>query len=183
VEKDRIIDGKTIAPGDAIIGLASSGTHSNGFSLVRKVIAVSGADLFEKFDDTRTLGHALLEPTRIYVRPMLEVMGKLPIKGVAHITGGGLTENIPRVLPDNTAARLVASAWKRPAIFDWLQKHGNIENAEMHRTFNCGIGMAVVVARENAERALELFAALGVQANRIGEIVERTGEEPQTVVV
>jgi len=183
VEKERIIDGKSIVPGDAVIGLASSGPHSNGFSLVRKVIAVSGADLFEKFDDARTLGHALLEPTRIYVRPVLEVMGKLAVKGVAHITGGGLLENIPRVLPAHTAARLEQSRWKRPPIFDWLQKHGNIEDAEMHRTFNCGIGMAVVVAKEDAEKALGLFRSLGVEAFEVGGIVERKGEEPRTVVV
>lgn len=183
VEKDRIIDGKSIVAGDAIIGLASSGPHSNGFTLIRKVIAVSSADLFEKFDDTRTLGQALLEPTRIYVRPVLEVMAKLEVKGVAHITGGGLTENIPRVLPDNTAARLEKSRWKRPRIFDWLQKHGNIEDAEMHRTFNCGIGMAVVVAKENAETALGLLTGLGVEAFEVGRIVERKGEEPRTVVV
>ena len=183
VEKDRIIDGKSIVPGDAVIGLASSGPHSNGFTLIRKVIAVSSADLFEKFDETRTLGQALLEPTRIYVRPVLEVLGKLAVKGVAHITGGGLTENIPRVLPKATSARLDSSKWKRPAIFDWLQKHGNIEDAEMHRTFNCGIGMALVVAKADAEKALDLFKGLGVDAYEIGQIAERKGEEPQTVVV
>jgi phosphoribosylformylglycinamidine cyclo-ligase len=183
VEKSGIIDGKTIVPGDAVIGLASSGPHSNGYTLVRKVIAVSSADLYEKFDDTRTLGQALLEPTRIYVKPVLEVMGKLPVKGLAHITGGGLTENIPRVLPQHVSVRLEQSRWKRPAIFDWLQKHGNIKDAEMHRTFNCGIGMVLIVARENAAKALGLFAGLGVEASEIGQVVERAGDEPQTVVV
>jgi phosphoribosylformylglycinamidine cyclo-ligase len=183
VEKSGIIDGKTIVPGDVVIGLASSGPHSNGYTLVRKVIAVSSADLYEKFDDTRTLGQALLEPTRIYVKPVLAVMGKLPVKGVAHITGGGLTENIPRVLPERVSVRLEQARWKRPAIFDWLQKHGNIENAEMHRTFNCGIGMVLIVAPENAEKALGLFAGLGVEAFEIGQAVERSGDEPQTVVV
>src|SRR4051812_21008146 len=116
VEKSKIIDGSSIAVGDAIIGLASSGCHSNGFSLVRKVVAVSGADLYEPFDDTRTLGAALLEPTRIYVKPVLAVLEKVQVKGLAHITGGGLTENIPRVLPDNVCAQLDASCWPRPKI-------------------------------------------------------------------
>jgi phosphoribosylformylglycinamidine cyclo-ligase len=147
------------------------------------VIAVSSADLFEKFDEKRTIGQALLEPTRIYVRPVLEVLGKLAVKGLAHITGGGLTENIPRVLPANTCARIDKSKWRRPAIFDWLQKHGNIEDAEMHRTFNCGIGMALVVAKEDAEKAVGLFTTLGVEAYEVGQIVERKAGEPQTVVV
>jgi phosphoribosylformylglycinamidine cyclo-ligase len=183
VEKNRIIDGKSIVPGDIVIGLASSGPHSNGYTLIRKVIAVSSADLFEKFDETRTIGQALLEPTRIYVKPVLEVLGKLPVKGLAHITGGGLTENIPRVLPANTSARLDRSKWKRPAIFDWLQKHGNIADAEMHRTFNCGVGMVLVVAKEDAENAIALFTGLGVEAREVGQIVERKAEEPQTVIV
>jgi phosphoribosylformylglycinamidine cyclo-ligase len=183
VEKNRIFDGKSIVPGDAVIGLASSGPHSNGYTLIRKVIAVSSADLFEKFDETRTIGQALLEPTRIYVKPVLEVLGKIAVKGLAHITGGGLTENIPRMLPADTCARIEQSKWRRPTIFDWLQKHGNIEGAEMHRTFNCGVGMALVVAKEDAEKAVGLFASLGVEAYEIGQIVERTAGEPQTVVV
>jgi phosphoribosylformylglycinamidine cyclo-ligase len=183
VEKNRIIDGKTIVPGDVVIGLASSGPHSNGYTLIRKVIAVSSADLFETFDETRTIGQALLEPTRIYVKPVLEVLGKIPVKGLAHITGGGLTGNIPRVLPANAAARLDQSKWKRPAIFDWLQKHGKIEDAEMHRTFNCGIGMVLVVAKEDAEKTVGLFNGLGVAALEIGKIVERDAAEPQTVIV
>jgi phosphoribosylformylglycinamidine cyclo-ligase len=183
VEKSRIIDGKTIVPGDVVIGLASSGPHSNGYTLIRKVIAVSSTDLFEKFDDTRTFGQALLEPTRIYVRPVLEVLGKIAVKGLAHITGGGLVENIPRVLPANTAARLDRTQWRRPAIFDWLQKQGNIDDAEMHRTFNCGIGMTLVVAKEDAATALGLLAGLGVEAREVGQIVKRSADEPQTVVV
>jgi phosphoribosylformylglycinamidine cyclo-ligase len=183
VEKSRIIDGKTIVPGDVVIGLASSGPHSNGYTLIRKVIAVSSTDLFEKFDDTRTFGQALLEPTRIYVRPVLEVLGKIAVKGIAHITGGGLVENIPRVLPANTAARLDRTQWRRPAIFDWLQKQGNIDDAEMHRTFNCGIGMTLVVAKEDAATALGLLTGLGVEAREVGQIVERSADEPQTVVV
>jgi phosphoribosylformylglycinamidine cyclo-ligase len=183
VEKSAIIDGKAIAPGDAVIGLASSGPHSNGYSLVRKVVAVSGADLYEKFDDKRTLGQALLEPTRIYVKPVLEVLGKAAVKGLAHITGGGLTENIPRVLPANACARLEASRWPRPPIFAWLQRHGAIEDAEMQRTFNCGIGMVLVVPRGQARAALDAFSAGGVEAFEIGAIVERSSGGPQTVIV
>jgi phosphoribosylformylglycinamidine cyclo-ligase len=183
VEKKRIIDGSTIAPGDAIIGLASSGPHSNGYSLVRKVIAVSGADLYEKLDEARTLGEALLEPTRIYVKPVLALLGEVEVKGLAHITGGGLLENIPRVLPDHAAARLEKNAWQRPAIFDWLQKQGGIEEQEMHRTFNCGLGMVVVVRAASAGHAVDLFARHGVDAWQVGEIVARAQGAPQVVVV
>jgi phosphoribosylformylglycinamidine cyclo-ligase len=183
VEKGSIIDGKAIAPGDAVIGLASSGAHSNGFSLVRKVIAVSSADLYESFDEGRTLGQALLEPTRIYVRPVLALLGKVPVKGIAHITGGGLTENIPRILPEATCARLESSAWKRPAVFDWLKRQGNIDEAEMQRTFNCGIGMAVVVARSEVAATLASLKAGGVEASEVGAIVKREPGTPQTVVV
>ena len=181
VEKDRIIDGRTIAPGDAVIGLASSGAHSNGFSLVRKILAVTGAELDEPFDG-RTLGEALLEPTRIYVKPVLAVIEKLPVKGIAHITGGGLVENIPRVLPAGTAARLDKSRWPRPAIFDWLQEQGNVPEPEMHRTFNCGIGMVLVVAREDAQAAIATLGIHGVPAWQVGAIAARDGEAPQAVV-
>ena len=183
VEKERIIDGKTIAAGDVVIGLAASGPHSNGYSLVRKVVAVSAADLHEKFEGGQTLGQALLEPTRIYVKPVLAMLDKVAFKGLAHITGGGLTENIPRILADNLAARLEAKRWPRPAIFSWLQRHGGIEEAEMQRTFNCGIGMALVVGRAEAQAALDGFAALGVEAYEIGAIVERAAGAAQTVVV
>ncbi len=183
VEKSKIIDGKKIAPGDVVIGLASSGAHSNGYTLVRKVVAVSGADLYESFDGNRTLGQALLEPTRIYVKPVLALLDKVSVRGVAHITGGGLTENIPRVLPAGTAARLEAARWPRPAIFDWLKKHGGIEQAEMHRTFNCGIGMVVIVARDEAALALASLAASGCEAYEVGSIVAREGDGPQAVVV
>jgi phosphoribosylformylglycinamidine cyclo-ligase len=183
VEKKMIIDGSTIRPGDAIIGLASSGPHSNGYSLVRKVIAVSGADLYEKFDETRTLGEALLAPTRIYVKPVLAALAGLEVKGLAHITGGGLLENIPRVLPERTAARLERDAWPRPAIFDWLQKQGGVEEHEMQRTFNCGLGMVVVVPAAESTKAVDLFARHGVDAWRVGEIVARAEGAPQAVVV
>jgi len=182
VEKSAILDGSKIAAGDAVIGLASSGPHSNGYSLIRKVLAVSGADLHEPFDGERTLGEALLEPTRIYVKPVLDVMGRVAVKGLAYITGGATTENIPRILPEGLSAKLEAARWPRPAIFNWLQRHGGIEEAEMARTFNCGIGMIAVVARADAKAALDAFAAHGVEAFDIGTIAERTGGAPQAQI-
>jgi phosphoribosylformylglycinamidine cyclo-ligase len=184
VEKSKIIDGSRIAAGDTVIGLASSGPHSNGYSLVRKVIAVSGADIYEPFGDgQRTLGETLLEPTRIYVKPMLAALAKVPIKGIAHITGGGLLENIPRILPQGLCASLERARWPRAPIFDWLQRHGQVDDAEMHRTFNCGIGMVVVLAPKDAGAAIELLASHGAQAFEIGSIVERESGGPQTTVV
>jgi phosphoribosylformylglycinamidine cyclo-ligase len=185
VEKSRIIDGSRIAAGDAVIGLASSGCHSNGYTLVRTVVAKSSADLYEPFEPggERTLGDALIEPTRIYVKPVLATLAKVEVKGLAHITGGGLTENIPRVLPGAVAASLESSSWPRPPIFGWLQKVGNIEEAEMHRTFNCGIGMAMVVPGSEAKAAIDSLAAHGVEAFEIGAIVAREPGAPQTVVV
>jgi len=183
VEKSKIIDGSKVREGDVVIGLASSGPHSNGYSLVRKVIAVSGEDLWENFDDKRTLGDALLEPTRIYVKPVLAAIETGKIKAIAHITGGGLTENIPRVLPAKLAARLERNRWKQPAIFDWLQKRGSIDDAEMHRTFNCGIGMVLVVSRDALESTVALLQGHGVEAFEAGTIVARDGDGPQAVVV
>ena len=137
VDKANIIDGKSIVPGDVVLGLTSSGPHSNGFSLIRKVIEVSGASWEEKIGD-KTLADAVMEPTRIYVKPVLSVMEKVEIKGMAHITGGGLLENVPRILPDNTQAVIKAGSWPRPEIFNWLQEKGNIEDHEMYRVFNNG---------------------------------------------
>jgi len=182
VEKSAILDGSKIAAGDAVIGLASSGPHSNGYSLIRKVVAVSGADLHEPFSGERTLGQALLEPTRIYVKPVLDVMGRVAVKGLAHITGGGLTENIPRILPEGLCAKLEAARWPRPAIFQWLQRHGGIEESEMARTFNCGIGMVVVVDRADARAAVDAFNARGVEAFEIGGIAPRSPGAPQALV-
>ncbi|MCC7326938.1 MAG: phosphoribosylformylglycinamidine cyclo-ligase [Burkholderiales bacterium] len=182
VEKSAIIDGRGIAAGDVVLGIASSGPHSNGFSLIRRIVAASGADLASPFDAT-TLGAALLAPTRIYVKPVLSLLQEVPVKGMAHITGGGLQDNVPRMLPPGTQARLTRSAWQRPAIFDWLQRHGNIADDEMHRVFNCGIGMVVVVAAAHAERAKRLLDAAGECAQRIGTIVARPEGEPATVVV
>ena len=182
VEKSKIIDGARIAPGDAVLGLASSGAHSNGYSLIRKIVDASGADLSSPFHG-RTLGEALLAPTRIYVKPVLAVLREIPIKGLAHITGGGLVENVPRVLPEGTCAELNKSAWPRPALFEWLQKNGNVAEAEMHRVFNCGIGMVIVVAAEDAARAMQALQREGEIVFRIGQIRGRRGDEAQTVVV
>jgi len=181
VEKSAIIDGRSIVPGDAVIGLTSSGPHSNGFSLIRRIIEASGASLDAKFDAT-TIGGALLAPTRIYVKPLLKLMLEVPVKGMAHITGGGLLENVPRVLPPGLQARLDRALWTRPPIFDWLQRHGNVADDEMHRVFNCGIGMIVVVAPAQVERTLRTLADAGERALRIGTIAAQPAGEPPTVV-
>ena len=175
VEKSRIVTGQSIAPGDAVLGLASSGAHSNGYSLIRKLVEVSGADLEGDFHG-RPFGDALLEPTRIYVKAMLDLMRRVPVKGMAHITGGGLTGNIPRMLPQDCGVALQRGSWPRPPLFDWLQQTGRIAEAEMHRTFNCGIGLAVVVAQEHAAGALAALAAAGERAWQIGSVTPRNGE-------
>ena len=182
VEKARIIDGRSIAPGDTVIGLASSGAHSNGYSLIRRVVERSGADLNAGFEG-RTLGEALLEPTRIYVKPLLSLIKTIEVKGLAHITGGGLVENIPRVLPALVKAVLDRSAWPLPPLFRWLQREGNIADAEMHRVFNCGIGMALVVAPGLAEAAIRALSDAGETVYRLGTIESRTEGEPQAGVV
>lgn len=181
VEKDRIIDGSKVAVGDTLIGIASSGPHSNGYSLIRKIIEVSKANLNEKFDQ-RTLGELLLEPTRIYAKTILKMLNIVDIHALAHITGGGLIENIPRVMPAYTKATLYPTAWKRPVIFDWLQKTGNVAINEMHRTFNCGIGMVMIVNSADAQRSLDALAALGEQAWPIGAIEESLDEEPLVII-
>jgi len=182
VEKSRVIDGRSIAPGDAVLGLASSGAHSNGYSLVRRILDRANIDLSAPFDG-RTLGEAILAPTRIYVKPVLALMQRVQVKGLAHITGGGLVENVPRVLADDVRAVLEKSAWPRPSLFDWLQREGNVAEAEMHRVFNCGIGMVIVVADSEAEAALAFLREAGETAYRIGRIESRPSGEPQTVVV
>jgi phosphoribosylformylglycinamidine cyclo-ligase len=144
---------------------------------------VSSADLFEPFEDGRTLGQALLVPTKIYVKPVLGLLGKVDIKGLAHITGGGLTENIPRVLPADVCARLDRRTWPRQKVFDWLKRNGNLEDAEMHRTFNCGIGMVLVVSKADVRATLDGLAAFGTESYEIGAIVAREAGGPQTVVV
>ena len=183
VEKSAIVTGQQIVAGDVVIGLASSGAHSNGYSLVRKIIARAQPDLDAPFDGERTLADVIMAPTRIYVKPLLALMAQLTVKGMAHITGGGLTENVPRVLPAGVKAVIEKASWQRPKLFDWLQREGQVAESEMHRVFNCGIGMAVVVASSDAERALALLNAAGEQAMRIGRIEARSGDEAQTVVV
>jgi phosphoribosylformylglycinamidine cyclo-ligase len=169
VDKDRILDGGATRAGDVVIGLASSGPHSNGYSLIRRLLAVAGATEATQVDGAR-LHDLLMAPTRIYVKSVLRLLAELPVHGVAHITGGGLTDNIPRVVPEGLDVHLDRAAWRRPAVFDWLQQAGNIEDTEMQRTFNCGIGMTVHVAPEDADRALALLAACGEQARVIGDI-------------
>jgi phosphoribosylformylglycinamidine cyclo-ligase len=169
VEKDRIVDGTQTRAGDAIIGLPSSGPHSNGYSLVRKLLAMSGADAATMLDG-QPLYERLLTPTRIYVKSVLALLEKVPVHSVAHITGGGPAGNIPRVLPDGLEAVLSERNWPRPAVFDWLQRAGNIERDEMHRTFNCGLGMTLCVAAADADRAMEILRACGEQPVLVGEV-------------
>ncbi|MDG9671751.1 phosphoribosylformylglycinamidine cyclo-ligase [Hahella sp. CR1] len=177
VEKSKIIDGSLVKPGDVLLGLASSGVHSNGYSLVRKIVEVSGADLNQPFGDA-TLGEALLAPTRIYVKPLLELIRQTPVHALSHITGGGLLENLPRVLPAHSKAVVDVSAFEIPALFNWLQENGNVAWNEMFRTFNCGIGMVVCVPADSAEKAQELLSAAGETVFRLGTIEAHTEEEP-----
>jgi len=182
VEKANIITGEHIKPGDVVLGLASNGAHSNGYSLVRKIIERSHPDLNAKFDGERTLADCIMAPTRLYVKPMLALMQSLTVKGMAHITGGGITENVPRVLPQNVVADIDSKAWKMPKLFDWLRELGNVEAQEMFRTFNCGIGMVVVVSQEDAAKAISQLQAAGENVSRIGLIRARQGNEHQTQV-
>jgi len=182
VEKSQIISGKDIQAGDAVIGLASNGAHSNGYSLVRKIIERNRPDLNAKFDGERTLADCIMAPTRIYVKPLLALMQQFTVKGMAHITGGGLLENVPRVLPDNVVAQLDGKAWHTPKLFDWLREMGNVAPQEMYRTFNCGIGMVVIVDKSDAEAALAQLNAAGETATVIGTIRARDSDEAQTIV-
>lgn len=181
VEKSRIIDGKKISPGDVVLGLASSGAHSNGYSLVRKILDVAQPDLNADFHG-RPLSDVLIAPTRIYVKPLLALMEKIDVHGLVHITGGGLVENIPRVLQPNLTAALQRDAWQMPPLFTWLQQHGGVADAEMHRVFNCGIGMTVIVSKDNADAAEAMLKQAGETVFRVGEIRERRGDEAQTIV-
>ena len=208
VERDRLIDGRRIAPGDRLLGLGSSGPHSNGYSLIRRVIdhvdqraagglegrpagatpdrAIEGARalLGQPFDGG-TLADALMAPTRLYVKSLLPLLAEAaqPIKGLAHITGGGLVENIPRVLPEGCQAVVERQAWRRPPVFDWLQREGNIADAEMDRVFNCGIGMVVVVAADDADRVATALTRAGETVFSIGEVRTRPASAAATVVV
>ena len=169
VEKDQIIDGSHIRAGDQVLGLASSGLHSNGYSLARAVLERSRATLDQPIGET-TLGEALLAPTRIYVRPILALLKAVPIHGIAHITGGGLTGNIPRILPDNCDCRIDTTAWPRSEIFQWLQSEGSIDDTEMLRTFNCGIGLVIIVSSDTAAQAQQMLEASGETVYRLGEV-------------
>ena len=182
VEKSAIIDGKDIVAGDAVLGLASSGAHSNGYSLIRAIIERAQPDLQADFHG-RPLAEVLLEPTRIYVKPLLALMQRIRIKGLAHITGGGLVENIPRALPEGVTAVLQKSAWPMPPLFNWLQQHGGVAESEMHRVFNCGIGMTVIIAEQDVAAALHLLGEAGESVYRIGRIEARAPGQARTVVV
>ena len=177
VEKSRIIDQSKVSVGDVLIGLDSSGPHSNGYSLIRKILERSGASLDDMFGES-TLGETLLTPTIIYVKALQALMAEIDVNAIAHITGGGITENLPRVLPDNTVANIDTKSWQRPAIFTWLQEQGNVEEAEMYRTFNCGIGMVLCIRSAEVQKALDILIANDMNARVIGEVVAGSGEEP-----
>jgi phosphoribosylformylglycinamidine cyclo-ligase len=169
VEKSAIIDGTRIKPGDAVVGLASSGPHSNGYSLIRKLIGVANANRDTLLDDV-PLFDRLLTPTRIYVKSLLELIRAVPVQGLAHITGGGITDNIPRVLSEGLEVVLERKRWRRDPVFDWLQRTARIDSAEMYRTFNCGIGMVAIVPEEHAQAAVDLLNSRGETATVIGEV-------------
>jgi phosphoribosylformylglycinamidine cyclo-ligase len=171
VEKERILDGRSIAPGDAILGIASSGPHSNGYSLIRKILERASPAPFD-----------LLEPTRIYVKPVLRLLESVPVKGLAHITGGGLTGNVPRILPAGTKALIRKASWPRPPVFQWLQQAGSVAEDEMFRVFNCGIGMALIVAASDAKAAADHLRQSGETVYDIGT-VEKSSGEPEAVIV
>ncbi|MFT6373143.1 MAG: phosphoribosylformylglycinamidine cyclo-ligase [Gammaproteobacteria bacterium] len=179
VEKDRVINGENIKAGNSLIALGSSGPHSNGYSLIRKVIEVSGVDLSQNCGD-ESLADALIRPTRIYVKNLLELTQQHSVLAMAHITGGGLTENIPRVLPDHLSAKINCSSWTIPPVFEWLQQAGNIETSEMHRTFNCGVGMVLVVDNKHQQACLKKLTELGENAWVIGEIIDK--EQSESVI-
>ena len=168
-EKSRIIDGSKVSEGDHIVALGSSGPHSNGYSLIRKVL--------EKSSPTNEQLNSLIEPTRIYVRSILSLLNTLPVHAISHITGGGLLENIPRVLPDHLAAKLDPASWTQPEIFKWLQDQGNIATSEMYRVLNCGVGMVVVISRESSNEAINHLNSCGENAWLIGEVVQFDGEQ------
>ncbi|ODS13533.1 phosphoribosylformylglycinamidine cyclo-ligase [Pseudoalteromonas tetraodonis] len=182
VEKSKIIDGTKVAAGDQLIALASSGPHSNGFSLIRKVLEVSNADTNQVIDG-KTLGEHLLEPTRIYVKPLLELFKQVDVHALSHITGGGFWENIPRVLPESAKAVVKGDSWQWPSVFSWLQENGNITTHEMYRTFNCGVGMVLVVPADELESSLNILKDLGENAWHLGEIQDAVAGEEQVEIV
>ncbi|WP_018988273.1 phosphoribosylformylglycinamidine cyclo-ligase [Aromatoleum toluclasticum] len=183
VEKSEIIDGSTIKPGDVVLGLASSGAHSNGYSLIRKIIERANPDLDADFHG-RPFRDVVLEPTRLYVKSMLGLMRAIPgvVKGMAHITGGGLLENVPRILGEHLTASLEASSWTLPPLFQWLKQEGNVADQEMYRVFNCGVGMVVIVSPEQADAAVANLEAAGETVYRLGRIEARAEGAAQTTV-
>lgn len=181
VEKSEIIDGALIAEGDVVLGLASSGAHSNGYSLIRKIVQAKNIDLAAELEG-QPLSELILAPTRIYVKPMLKLIKSVNVKGIAHITGGGLVENIPRIMPGGLAAHVERGAWPMPPLFTWLKQQGNVSDREMFRVFNCGIGMAVIVGAAEAASAEALLAEAGETVWRIGSVRRRRGNGPQTVI-
>jgi phosphoribosylformylglycinamidine cyclo-ligase len=182
VDKEAIINGSTIAAGDVLLGLASSGAHSNGYSLIRKLIEKSGIDFDSQFHG-KPFRDVVMAPTRIYVKPLLKLLETIPVKGMAHITGGGITENVPRVLPAGLTAEVEKGSWIMPPLFTWLQEQGNVTDDEMHRTFNCGIGMVVIVAAQDADAAKQLLEAEGETVSVIGKIRQQAIGEAPTIVV
>jgi len=175
VDFDNIIDGRSIEADNVVIGMHSSGPHSNGYSLIRKIIDIQKSNLEIKFNDA-TLGDALIEPTIIYVKPILNVIGKFPINGIAHITGGGFKENIERILPNHCNALIETSCWNQPDVFNWIQNEGKISEDEMFNTFNCGIGMVLIIKENHASEITETFLKLGYQSTQIGYIENGTGQ-------
>ena len=176
VEKSKIIDGTKVAPGNVLIGLPASGPHSNGYSLIRKIIEVSQADLQQDIGGA-SLGEALMEPTRIYVKALLTLFKQVDVKALSHITGGGLLENIPRVIPADSVAVIDTRSWQQPAVFKWLQTQGNMTDTEMYRTFNCGVGMVIVVTEEDQAQALSTLTEAGESPWLIGHIQQNDGSE------
>lgn len=181
VEKADIIDGTKVAAGDALIAVGSSGPHSNGYSLIRKILEVSGADKNEKLGD-KTIAELLLEPTKIYIKSALELIEKHDIHAISHITGGGFWENIPRVLPAGTQAVIQGDSWQWPAIFSWLQEKGNVTEHEMYRTFNCGVGLVIALPHDQAEDAVALLNNAGENAWVLGHIAEAKADQAQVVI-
>lgn len=181
VEKQEIIDGTKVAAGDALIAVGSSGPHSNGYSLIRKILEVSEADLNQDLEG-KTLGEHLLEPTKIYIKSALKMIEKHDIHAISHITGGGFWENIPRVLPEGTKAVIDGNSWQWPTVFNWLQENGNVTTHEMYRTFNCGVGLIVALPQDQAQAAVELLNAEGENAWVIGQIAEANAEEEQVEI-
>lgn len=178
VEKQNIIDGSKVKSGDTVIGLPSSGPHSNGYSLIRRLLKETKTNLNDSFDD-KTFADVLLAPTKIYVKPLLNLIAKLEVKALAHITGGGLTENIPRVLPAHLAVEINLSSWQKPNIFSWLQTAGNLTDQEMFKTFNCGIGMILILSQENKVQAFEILKLMDQESIELGMVSQREKDDPQ----